>query len=312
MERYGLSKFQIYIVTLFAFSITTVSAKADDEYWISIANARFNILTNTTQQQALEVLTTLEEFRVASQNVIRVAEPADNTEILVILFDTFSEFSKYRPGRIVAGYALISATNPIIVMPVESRGLDALLVAKHELVHALMRNHPIRFPQWYQEGIAELLSRMEINGGEFVLGKPPKDRAFRGIKPIPFERILKDSYPTHRSTLVSEGGDPYFQYWLLTHYLLLGAPPEIKAGLAPYLESVHAGGDPVAVFEPTFGVPLRKLWRKRLRPYWKKLPLFKSTFDTGELDLNYSVSNVQTEQLDEIFARLRNVTFGNK
>ena len=307
MELARLLDLVLCVLAFIALLGLTNTARADAAAWISIENARFRILTNAAPQPALEVLTTLEEFRVASQNVIRVGQTAADSKVSVVLFAKFSEFGQYRPGRLVAGYAIHNPTSSIIVMSVESRGLDALLIAKHELVHALMRNHPIRFPQWYQEGIAELLSRMEINDGEFILGNPPKDRTFRGIKPIPFERILKDSYPTHRATLVSAGGDPYFQFWLLTHYLLLGAPPEIKGKFAPYLESVHAGADPVAIFEPTLGIPLRQLWRKHLRPYWKKLPIFKSSFDSTQLDLNHTTSDVPKAEIDELLANLRNV-----
>ncbi len=294
-----------WLLLPFCLLITLPSGStADPTPWYFLENGHLRVLTNASEQKSAQIFHTLEKFRVASQNVVRVQHSGKHRKVLIILFAEFAEFKKYRRGVNVAGYAILDNDEPMLVMPAEFRSYDVMLIAKHELVHALMVDHPVRFPLWYREGIAELLSTMEISDGHFVLGKPHGERAFSGIKPIPFHRVLKNTFPTHRPTLTSDGGDPYFQYWLLTHYLLLGAPAELKEKLAPYLQQVHAGADPVDIFESSFGIALRSLWRKHLRPYWKKLPQFESTFDTGALELNYVTSPASSTQISETLKTL--------
>src|SRR5262249_21337646 len=96
---------------------------------------------------------------------------------------------------------------------------------KHEYLHFLVRNRDsINYPTWFDEGFAELLQTLTVNGTTIEYGKVSRNRM--GVLP-PQSWLRFDA-------LVEGGGVGdldrdrrwkfYAQSWLLMHYLSFGRP----------------------------------------------------------------------------------------
>jgi hypothetical protein len=96
---------------------------------------------------------------------------------------------------------------------------------QHEYVHYLRRSRDRRrYPVWLDEGMAELLSTVKVEGETFELGRPPRFALHRlnEVRWLDYERVLavRDPRELPRWQRVTF----YHQSWLLLHYLSRGRP----------------------------------------------------------------------------------------
>lgn len=173
-------------------------------------------------------------------------------------------------GDTLLGYMVPGLRNHRIVATLLDRGRilgSRNIVMLHEYVHFLLRSgSSFRYPAWYDEGIAELLSTAQptkrglsfgaIPFNAATLLHPRTDRATRaqpkaltltvadliGYLPGP-ERGVRD---------VTRGPQFYGRAWQLAHYLLFG-PEDHRAALGAYLRAYDRGEPGIPAFERSFG-----------------------------------------------------------
>lgn len=97
-------------------------------------------------------------------------------------------------------------------------------MAFHEYLHYLvMTNVPMRYADWYNEGIAELFSTMVVGDDYVYIGAVPEGRAgtlgkYGFIKPEELFSTTRQSGKGWRLW-----NKYYASAWLTTHYFTLGA-----------------------------------------------------------------------------------------
>ena len=139
-----------------------------------------------------------------------------------------------------------------------NKGDDTVL---HEYVHHFMlQYYPSAYPAWLVEGYAEYYMTADLAKSKLTVGGVNSGRAYSLTQPggwIPMQDVL-----TKRpGDLKEERVYAYYaQAWLLTHYIL--SDPARHKLLAPYLDAVRGGHDPVKAWQEVYGDDPNGLSRK--------------------------------------------------
>lgn len=137
-------------------------------------------------------------------------------------------------------------------MPRNVRAMDARVVLLHEYTHHyVMANSRVTYPAWYNEGIAEFLSTADFEDDGVVVGKFTAARA---------TWLVESGWLGINTFLTANPGELsgyqnaqfYAQAWLAAHYL--STKSDRAVGFDKYITALHEGADPIAAFEPAFGI----------------------------------------------------------
>jgi len=256
------------------------SAGARERPWLVLENPYFRVWTDAPEKRALELADELDRYRLAVQRVtnLKVPPEAPRTRVL-ILGRGFEEFTAERGVRAYAvRLALAGDAEPrmLIVMPARVRDLDDLQAARHEYVHVLTSHGLLKYPWWYNEGIAEVVSHVDVDGAMIKLGLPAKRRldAYRtasgwaASRWLSFDRIVAGDFEENRQVY----SDPYLQAWFLVHYLTFGTR-EFLPQLERCLIYSDGGMPPLQAFELAFGMSPETLWDDHIsKSYEARIP----------------------------------------
>jgi len=145
-----------------------------------------------------------------------------------------------------------------------NKGDDTVM---HEYVHHfMMQYYPSAYPAWLVEGYAEYYMTADLAATRLV-GGVNRGRAYSLTQPagwIPMQDVLGKRPSDLRERDIYAY---YAQSWLLTHYIL--SDPGRHKLLAPYLDTMRGGRDPVAAWRDVYGDDPEGLKRK-LRAYMDK------------------------------------------
>lgn len=291
---------------------TSGIAQADPE-WYALGNANIVATTNAAEEDVRALLTDLERFRVFGEAASKVKVPPEALPIRALVFRHVGEYRRYAPALNVAGHvARFEDGTSLIVMPADhGLRMDSIRVVRHELVHVLLQYHPVRFPRWYEEGLAEFYSTVELRETEAVVGMPPRERFRVPLETFSFKRILNDRFDPTAPTVTR--GDAYSQYWLLVNYLLTGSP-ENKAKLERCLLLVNEGVPSLEAFERAFGVEPDRFWHRELRPYARRFrhraKLLGLPYDASGADLAFERRAVEDAEVQALLERVQALAEG--
>jgi len=144
----------------------------------------------------------------------------------------------------------------------QNKGDDTVL---HEYVHHFMlQYYPSAYPGWLVEGYAEYYMTADLAKTRLVVGRANAGRAYSLTQPggwIPMQDVLTKRPGDLKAPAIYSF---YAQAWLLTHYIL--SDPARHKLLAPYLDAVRGGRDPVKAWQDVYGDDPVQL-RSKLRDY---------------------------------------------
>lgn len=251
--------------------LLTRAAVARDawEYeWTETRSPHFVVLSALGSAEGSKLALSLEEFRFAAKIVTNTGRFEERVPTYVYLVPRTDADLGF--GRWVLGYLRPTMrANYAVLAP--DRQLGTEVVLKHEYAHFLMRNRDRTiYPAWYEEGFAELVSSLHMDGDAIALGKAVDSRlgALGAGDWIGFARLI-----AVRHTADLRGMDQnmfYAQSWLLTHYLSLGREGrDFAADTQRYLQLNDAGTPAEEAFEQAYDERVTALERK-LRHYARR------------------------------------------
>jgi len=275
-------------------------AAGETSNWYLLENSHFRALSDAPKEQSVALLTDLENYREAVIQVVNIRVPAGAPKTPIILFRDRRRFNEYVP-RGVAGVVMAGRKIGVVVMPANVKVLSEGYVIRHEYVHILSLNMPLRYPRWYDEGIAEVLSLAMVEPAKslmtFGLGSGRQRNIARGI--AGFNERLFDG-----QSRVNIRTDQYWYFWLVSHYLMLGRP-DLRPNLERYLVARDNGEVHTVAFKRAFGKSLTQMWEDDIVPYTKTFPTFQSKIDFSGVDLDFKTRPAPPEVVGAAFIRLR-------
>ncbi len=172
----------------------------------------------------------------------------------------------FRPGLI----------RPTIFVDGSLQHALAYEVACHEYVHLWLRSIPgRRFPLWYEEGLAMLLSQLRLEGDEIVLGGPSRFGVLPFSSPVSVDlrSLLTQGSGSETYHDVESGRSFHSSAWALTQYLVMD---EIRRNrLESYLELWSDGMPAEQAFRVVFGMEIPEAERERTAAFRKGLPRWR-------------------------------------
>lgn len=214
--------------------------------WIEVKTAHFSLTSALDEQATTKVAQSLEQFHYAVEVLTaqHFEDPPVPTHIFVFDAQGYDEF---KPDRHTGGYfAQRTRANWVVMAPHLWSATREII--QHEYVHFLLHNlSAAHYPHWYDEGLAEFLSSIYIEGRKVLVGavSPTMRANLRSRSWIPMSRIVD---PNSWQTT----GQYYGESWALVYYLSYGRETRPKGETTRYVALLEQGRDPQSAFADTF------------------------------------------------------------
>ena len=266
--------FKSLLLPILASLLLIGSLSAHAKVWKEYASENFTVISDQDAVQVSKRIHELEAYRASALLFLGLENKKDSTPAKIIIFDKAHEF-RLLTGKNsrVAGYYQQTLSGPVMVLSrlktQESKG-EENLVLFHEFIHYLIRERSsMVYPQWYEEGLCDLLAATVIKDGKAFIGQSNTWRHSAVMT-----RYSRTSTKKLVSTPPADRGAEYYRGlyssgWLMTHYLLLGklqGAPNYTEGLSKYLQAFSKGDSSLETFERSLGVTADDL-DKALREY---------------------------------------------
>ncbi|MDX6695368.1 MAG: hypothetical protein QOF02_2971 [Blastocatellia bacterium] len=285
MKRNAVT-FLALLCLLVAAPLSSTAAAKDT--WTSVRSKNFFLVGNASEKDIRRVATRLEQFRDVLGRLLKKANLASSTPTTVIVFKSESAYKQFAPkgtdGYFMPGedmnYIALSGAqntdNPYNQNPYN--------VIFHEFVHLLVKNNLANVPVWFNEGLAEYYSTLEVLEGDrkVKIGNPIANHVLylREQKLLPLRTLFEVD---HRSPLYNESskrGVFYAQSWALLHYLLLGDNAKRQPQFNAFLNLIMSNKSVDEAFQQAFQTDFATM-EKELREYIRRdtYPAQVATFE---------------------------------
>jgi len=162
-------------LVLLAACIDAGAREIYEANWLEGRSPGFVVYSTLDAEDTIEAAQELEDFGQLIMLLTTVRSTTARVPTYVFIFTEVDEsvgFSRDIGGRFVpqmrANYATVRTRS----------GLGLMRVLQHEYTHFLIHNsNSLRYPRWFDEGIAELMSTARVRGGTFTFGDVDKNRA---------------------------------------------------------------------------------------------------------------------------------------
>jgi len=218
--------------------------------WLRLETPYFEVVTDAKESAAREVLDRLEGIRQAIGD-----EQSNPLPVRVYLFRTEKEFVPFRPSAATSGFYQSGPDRDLIVMYASG---DPGHVVFHEFVHITLHHSGARMPQWFEEGIAELYSTLEISGSKLRIGRPVPQhtRTLEQSTWLTAEEMWGVNKSSAQYNEREKAGIFYAQSWALVH--LLCTSPDYRGKVREFSALIEAGNEGQHAFQKAFGRTLAR------------------------------------------------------
>ena len=274
-----------FAVAALSLLMLAAPAMAEDGRWLRAESPHFIVYGDGSERQLRDAVQQLENFDALLRQLLRPTEERTALKLEVYLFRSRADIERTWP-EVSANAAGYYSAQPDFVGAIALQGRRlgdfAGEILLHEYAHHFMFNYFANaYPRWFVEGFAEFVATVDITDRDVRLGAVSEART--GILDVnwpPMERVLD---PGERGSLVGI----YGVGWLATHYLI--STPARMEQFGTYLAAIQRGADPVAAFEPAFGMTPRQFELELRRYRFSGMQGFVlPRHDTPETDIQVS------------------------
>ena len=259
-------------------------------HWFEARTAYFHIYSCGPAEEVARLAARLEQFRDA-YSLLAGAQAVASPPITVMAFpdraamQPFLPLYQGKPAHLAAFFNRGSDQN-LIVLPLSGPDTGSLQIVFHEYTHLLLRHNQPYWPMWLAEGMAEIYSTFEVNGGYRARIGNPIDYHLRLLAQKPLMPLRELFAVTRDSPEYNERerqGVFYAESWLLAHYLMLGGNPAHKANFRQLTPLLRQGQSPERAFTNALHTTLPAM-EAELRRY-----LARGQFEPLELTVSASL-----------------------
>jgi tetratricopeptide (TPR) repeat protein len=260
MKRFGFLAVLGCLAPMWACGQSEMEALAQRR-WFEARTAHFRIYSCGITQEVAKVAARLEQFREA-YSLLAGAQAVSSPPIVVIAFpdeatmEPFLPLYQGRPASLTAFFNRGSDENLIVLPLGKPFSLELIF---HEYTHLLLRHNDRIWPLWLKEGMAEIYSTFEVNGGQSArIGKPIERhiRLLAGKPLLPLKQLFAVDHKSPEYNEREHQGIFYAQSWLLTHYLMLGNNGVLKTRFGQYTTLLREGQGSEQAFTNSMRSPL--------------------------------------------------------
>lgn len=182
------------LLALFCLLLVAPLATAKDN-WTSVRTKNFFLVGNASEKEIRRVATRLEQFRDVLSRLLNRANLTSSTPTTVVVFKSRNSYQQFAPPN-TAGYFQAGSDMNYIALSAEQDPNDPhpFSTIFHEFVHFMVKNNLKDVPLWFNEGLAEYYSVLEVVGDDrkVQLGLPIVEHlyALRQQKLLPLKTLF--------------------------------------------------------------------------------------------------------------------------
>lgn len=228
--------------------------------WLYGKSQHFEFLSNTTRSATERNIDELENFHRAFQHLFPHLSPPENRPVLVYIFKNEKSFKEFAPlhngkPKPIAGFFSEDPKQSILAFRLGGDSSATRHVINHEYIHYLLSYNPEPRAIWYEEGLAELCSTLQITNKKIIWGTPIAHHILLLQKEglIPLERFLAITKGSPEYNEEERIGQFYAQSWVFLHYCHFGNNRTYAESPSKYSAIYRSGGDARKVFIEAFG-----------------------------------------------------------
>ncbi len=244
--------------------------------WIRVETAHFQLISGASKFDTIEIAQRLELLRAVLQLVGLQANLTPRVPLLVYVFADAAGYARFAPRTDFVGFMLPRAHRNFLVVRAGAE-TDAGGAALHEYVHFVLRNGAAtRYPAWYDEGLAEFLSTVSMQGEQVVIGTIPVGREHWLLYGSPMSLRQMMTVDETYDEAVRTPQRFYAQAWTLTHFFHVADRvgfPQRRAQLTDFIARLNHGEPPDDACRNAFGTDFESLDKEFMQYLAKgKLP----------------------------------------
>lgn len=196
--------------------------------WLHFQSPNFELYSQNRENESRQLLHHLELFRAMFLGNFRLKE-RQRQEVTIYFFKSDRDFrayvsDSYQRKRDYAGFYLTNPDRAVIYLRPGDGFEETRQLIFHEYGHHLFRVTEQNPPPWFDEGMAELFSTVQVNAGKMEFGHPVTGRLWQlaNGKLLPLEQLFAVD---RQSPVLLRGehiGMFYSESWALMHYLYFG------------------------------------------------------------------------------------------
>lgn len=299
MKRVTLS----LALLLFLSAVIPAPVVAKDD-WVSVRTRNFLLVGNTSEKKIRQVGIRLEQFRAAIARLFGKANLDSHAPTTVIIFKSHESYRPFKTKPNTAGFFQWNPHINYITLTTEVRGdQNPYNVVFHEYTHLLLNSISANMPLWFDEGLAEYYSTLDMTGDlQVVLGKPIPTHVsrLRQNQLLPFKTLFQVD---RQSPYYNESDNQsvfYAQSWALMHYLIAGKDGQLKTQLGKFVDLMAANVPMEQAFQQSFAMSFENM-ENELRVYVRRdrYPTVSGVFESK---LGFDV-DMKTARLSEAEAQ---------
>jgi hypothetical protein len=277
----------------FLLIVCSYQAYATDENllgWHRYTSENFVLYTDLELKQAAEIVQEVETFRFVILQFMKGTERKKAQPLEMVLFTNRQLWEHTGKDANIGGYFVHPTAGPKAAIAPTDDISKSLSTVFHEYIHHLVTAYvPFRFPEWYNEGVAEFFATLAIEDDYVYIGSIPSFRV-AGLERFGLMKV-EDIFEVER--LWDEPSRVknrfYPSTWLLTHYITLGArngfPSHYQSSMN-FIEKQRSGMSLEEAFDASFDISMSEL-TKELRRYARSTS--KKGFAIERPKLNLSI-----------------------
>ncbi len=184
----------------------------------------FEVVSDMPSDALKELLHDLIRFEQFAEPYLPGSPTQTQAPMTMLIFSSHQKFQRYFGTGRVAGFMQPSLTTSTLVIAPHRGNRRLQETARHEYAHYLLRNRlDVSLPVWFDEGLAQLLSNIEVDGETVAIGALPSQRmqslySADNLRSLNIRQMLNaDDLSAWSASRMNQ----FYAYaWLLTHYLL--------------------------------------------------------------------------------------------
>lgn len=275
---------------------TLSSSMKAAEHWIRVTTPHFEMYTTNGEKQATAALEVFEQVRYFFlQNSKSKTVPG--TPVRIIAFRSEKEYTPYRFNEGAFAYYLRSRKVDYIVM--QDISAEHYQTALHEYTHLVVEHLGLKFPLWFNEGLADLYSSLEPKGDQAVVGRPLEGRLMILLTQpwLPLNALFAVGQDSPYYNERDKMSIFYAESWALTHMLALGKG--YSPDFSKLIAALASGRSTADCFQSLYGKSLAQITND-LRAYTHQSTVRGAVFDVklSKPDLEPAVSEASEFNVD--------------
>jgi FimV-like protein len=302
MKRSALAFLALFCL-LFVAPLTPSAAAKDT--WMSVRSKNFFLVGNANEKEIKKVATRLEQFRDVLGRLLK-ANLTSSTPTTVVVFKSRSAYEPFAPPN-TAGYFQSGPDVNYIALSTERNpnDLHPYSTIFHEYVHFLVRNNLKDVPAWFNEGLAEYYSVLEVEDDDrkVQIGLPIGEHlyALRQQKLLPLKTLFAVDHSSPYYNEKNKRSVFYAQSWALVHYLLLGNEAKRQPQFSTFINLLLSNKGVEEAFQQAFQMDFMTL-EKELKEYINRrsYPGQVATFER-KLEIDDAMQSAQLTEAEGQF-----------